>query len=73
MEQVFHENRNFFTLPEPEKRRILADENNRYMLFLHHSMICSHLRSVRALPSAMACICCQATCDPAHSMLARPR
>ena len=29
VEQVFHENRKFFSLPEPEKRRILADENNR--------------------------------------------
>ena len=29
MEQVFEENRKFFSLPEQEKRRILADENNR--------------------------------------------
>ena len=29
VEQVFEENRKFFSLPEQEKRRILADENNR--------------------------------------------
>ena len=29
MEQVFAENKKFFSLPEQEKRRILADENNR--------------------------------------------
>ncbi|CAL5218902.1 g645 [Coccomyxa viridis] len=29
VENVFQENKDFFTLPEPEKRRILADENNR--------------------------------------------
>ena len=29
VEQVFTENRQFFSLPEPAKRRILADDNNR--------------------------------------------
>ena len=36
VEKVFQENKDFFTLPEPEKRRILADENNRYMLVVLH-------------------------------------
>lgn len=29
VEQVFEQNGKFFSLPEQEKRRILADENNR--------------------------------------------
>jgi isopenicillin N synthase-like dioxygenase len=29
VEQVFEENKKFFLLPEQEKRRILADANNR--------------------------------------------
>ena len=37
VEQVFEENRKFFSLPEQEKRRILADENNRCALQVLHA------------------------------------
>ena len=37
VKQVFEENRRFFSLPEQEKRRILANENNRCALLLLHA------------------------------------
>ena len=42
VEQVIEENRRFFSLPEQEKRRILADENNRCALQVLHASHAVH-------------------------------
>lgn len=52
MNQVFEENKKFFSLPEQEKRRIVADENNRCpgaLIASHCIMSCSSLCSSSTL------------------------
>ena len=69
VEQVFNENRKFFSLPEAEKRRILADENNRWVP-----------PPVEAFPSSLPCVLCLRPVDthasghewPAHPVLKGP-